>query len=114
MFGPISLTFEQQGLRESVADVALLGAMTGSLSREIANRICWFDMGQISHGAIMWDLLPSDETSPRVPSPPWIFSYEPHLVTAQNRWWEGGNESGEKPQWWNDPAPEVCSPLSTP
>lgn len=82
--------------------------MTERLSAEIAHRVRWYDMRSSTHNAILWNLIPSDETSERVPSPPWIFGYEPHLITAQDRWWECDNDSSEKPEWWNDAVPEVC------
>ena len=83
--------------------------MTESLSRELANRIRWFDMGSPQHDAIIWKFLPNSETSTEVPSPPWIFSYEPNMITARNRWWEDANDGNGKPDWWNDAVPEVCS-----
>ena len=81
--------------------------MTESLSEALANRMRWFDLANSRHDAIMWSLLPNDDTSPRVPSPPWILSYEPHLIDAQNRWWEDSSDMTHKPDWWNDATPEV-------
>ena len=83
--------------------------MTETLSRELAHRIRWFDMGSPRHDGIVWELLPDNETSQPVPSPPWIFSYEPHMITAQNRWWEDANDGNGKPDWWHDTVPEVLT-----
>lgn len=105
------LTFEKHGLRESAADATLLGIMTGPLSTELAKRVRWFEMGNGKQTAIKWDILPRDESSERVPSPPWIFAYEPHLIATQNRWWEDDNDTVEKPDWWDDTDPDVCSRL---
>ena len=103
----ISFNLYQHGVRESAADIALLGLMTESLSTELALRLRWFDMASPRHDAIIWELLPTSESSPPVPSPPWIFSYEPNMITARNRWWEDANDGNGKPDWWNDTAPEV-------
>ena len=107
VFGLTSLTFQQHGIRESAADITLVGLMTESLSRELAKRLRWFDMGSPRHNAIFWKLLPDNATSPPVPSPPWILAYAPHLITAQSRWWEDANDGNGKPDWWDDAVPEV-------
>lgn len=82
--------------------------MTEPLSRELAKRIRWFDLGNATHTGINWDGLPKNETSEGVPSPPWMLAYEPHMISARNRWWEDNTTDG-KPMWWNDANPDVGS-----
>ena len=94
-------------IRNAVADTVLLDFMTKELSKQLAMRMQWLNMSNIKPYNILRDLLPRVNRLPPVPSPPWMFAYPPALLQTQQRWWEAGDQN--KPAWWEEPDPEVCS-----